>query len=295
MNDRPTPNTPDRSPGFPEASFGRSLEGFPVAWVGDHAYAMLPADAERHYLATGWKIGRQPSEWRRADFYGHSGELNDEAAFRARVLEQAEHHREKQALGRFDTCVQVQTPWGSSQRTTVYDRGIEFHSTASHGGFKLSPERNIKVHRLLRAADGFYEEDCAWAVVAIKFAHLFTGFERRCAASTLKNWEPDAWEAMTLTSLAPGESQVKDRRAFEKAHVNDWVAISALRSDNHPGMTEVIATRGGKRDPHAAERRFLVPGTEYVVGRFGFVVDETQYAAYDGPSSFVSWSGRKAA
>ena len=295
MSDLPTPNTQDPTPGFPGVSFGRSSEGFPVARVGDGAFAMLPGHAGRYYLATGWKIGRPLYEWRRADFYGHSGELADEAAFTAHVIEQAEHQREKEALGRRDIPGHAQTPWGSSQNTTVYDEGIEFHSTSSHGGFKLSPERNIKVHRSLRAADGFYEEDCAWAIVAITFVHLFTGFERRCAASTLKDWEPDAWEAMTLTSLAPGQSHVKDRRAFEQAHANDWVVISALRSDHHPGMTEVIATRGGKRDLHAGERRFLVPSTEYVVGRFGFVIDEAQHAAYDGPSSFASWSGRNAA
>ncbi|MNL25145.1 hypothetical protein D3C87_1466160 [compost metagenome] len=88
---------------------------------------------------------------------------------------------------------------------------------------------------------------------------------------------------------------MKDREAFELAHADDWVVISALRSDHHPGMTEVITTRGGKRDHHVEERRFLVPSTEYEVGRFGFVINETLHAAYDGPSSFVSWSERSAA
>ncbi len=57
-------------------------------------------------------------------------------------------------------------------------------------------------------------------------------------------------------------------------------------------MTEVIATRGGKRDHHIDERRFLVPTTEYAVGRFGFVIEEARHAAYDGPSSFASWAAR---
>jgi hypothetical protein len=294
MSDLPTPNPPDRAPGFPRIAFGLSTEGFPVARVGENAFAMLPGHAGRHYLATGWKIGRPLSEWRRADFYGHSGELANEAEFRFRVREHAEHKYEKQALGRFDTFAEIHTPWGPSQRSTVYDEGIEFHSTASHGGFKLSPERNNRIHRLLRSVDGFYEEDCAWAVIAIMFAHLFTGFERRCAASTLKNWEPDAWEAMTLTCLAPGESHVKDRRAFEQAHADDWVVISALRSGHHPDMTEVIATRGGKRGPDVGEQRFLVPSAEYEVGRFGFVIDEGRHATYDGPSSVIGWQPRKA-
>lgn len=295
MSDFPTMIEADSTPGFPGVSFGRSVEGFPVARVGENAFAMLPVRAGEHFLASGGKIGRPLSEWRREDFYGHSGVLADEEAFRTRVLENAGHQREKQALGRFDIYTRVHTPWGMSQRTTVYADGVECHSTASHGGFKLFAERNAQVHPLLRSKDGFYEEDCAWAAVAITFPDRFTDFERRCAEKTLKDWEPEAWEAIFGTCLTPSESHVKDRRAFETKHVNDWIVISALRSDHHPGMTEVIATRGGKRDPHVEERRFLVPSTEYEVGRFGFVIDETRHAAYDGPSSFASWSGRNAA
>lgn len=295
MSDLSIPTTPDPTPGFQGVSFDSSSEGFPVARVGDHAFAMLPGHAGRYYLATGWKLEHPMSEWRRRDFYGRSGELADEAAFRAHVLEQAEHQREKQAIGRLDVATHAHTPWGSAQHSTYYAEGVEFHSTAGHGGFRLSADRNRMVHPLLRSNDGFYEEDCAWAAVAINFPELFTSFEKRCANETLRNWEPEAWEAITKTPLAPGQSHVKDRRAFEQAHVNDWVVISALRSDHHPGMTEVIATRGGKRDPHAGERRFLVPSTEYEVGRFGFVIDEARHAAYDGPSSFATWSGRNAA
>lgn len=211
------------------------------------------------------------------------------------VLEQAEHQREIQALGRRNTAPHVHTPWGSAQHSTTYAEGIEFHSTASHGGFRLSADRNRIVHPLLRADDGFYEEDCAWAAVALTFPELFTSFEQRCASETLKDWEPDAWEAIFATVLAHGESHVKDRRAFKLEHASDWIVISALRSDHHPGMTEVIATRAGRRDHGGEERRFLVPSPEYEAGRFGYVIDEARHAAYDGPSSFASWKGRTAA
>lgn len=211
------------------------------------------------------------------------------------MIENAEHQRERQALGRREIVTRVHTPWGVSQRTTVYAEGIAFHTTSGHGGFKLSATRNRDVHQLLRSKDGFYEEDSAWAIVAITFPHLFTAFERQCAERAIKDWWPDAWEKIFGTCLAAGESHVKDRRAFEAKHAGDWVVISAIRSDHHSGMTEVIATRGGRRDSHLEERRFLVPSSEYEVGRFGFVIDELWHAAYDGPSSFVSWSGRGAA
>lgn len=96
--------------GFPEVEFGRSADGLFVARAGDAAFAMLPASDGRHYLATGWRIRRPIAEWTRLDFYGHSGELTDEAAFRAKVEENAEHQREKRALARREIRSKANTP-----------------------------------------------------------------------------------------------------------------------------------------------------------------------------------------
>lgn len=145
------------APGLPGVAFGRSVEGFPVARVHDSAFAMLPARDGRHYLATGWKIAGPLGEWRRSDFYGHGGDLADEVAFRAKVLENAEHQREKKALGRVETHSRANTPWGTSQGATRYADGVECHSTAGHGGFKLSAQRNAQVHPLLQMKGGWYE------------------------------------------------------------------------------------------------------------------------------------------
>ncbi len=285
----PTSMAPDTS----GASFGRSADGMLVALVGVNAYAMTPGRDGRHYLASGWRIARPMSEWTRSDFYGHGGDLADEAAFRAKVLEQAEHQREKAALGRRDIPGGAHTPWGRSQGGTVYVEGIAAHSTAGHGGFKLSAEWNRKVHAALRIAGGFYEEDAEWAIVAISFPHLFTAFERRHAEQTIKDSWPDAWEAMFGTELAPGESRTKDQRAFEVQHANDWVVISAITSQQEQGFVECVATPGGRRGEGTEERRFLVPADEYDIGRFGFVVDPERHAVYGGPSSFVGWQGRE--
>ena len=253
---------------------------------------MLPARDGRHYLATGWRIGRPIAEWKRSDFYGHSGDLADEAAFRAKVAENAEHQREKRALGRRDIASTANTPWGPSQGATVYAEGVVCHSTAGHGGFHLSAERNRSVHSMLRARGGWYEEDEGWAIVAITFPHLFTSYERRCAERTIRDSWPDAWEAIFGTVLQPGESREKDRRAFEQEHAGDWIVVSAISSDQQPGFVEVVATPGGRRGAGTEERRFLVPSDEYRIGRFGFVVDETRHPVYSGPSSFVAWQGR---
>ncbi|WGR90714.1 hypothetical protein MTX26_35340 (plasmid) [Bradyrhizobium sp. ISRA443] len=277
------------APGLPGVSFGRSADGLLVALVGDSAFAMAPARDGRHYLATAWRISRPMDEWRRGDFYGHSGVLADEAAFRARVLESAEHQRECKMFGRVEAHSHVHTPWGASQGATVYAKGVTSHSTAGHGGFKLSAERNGKVHPILRAKDGWYEEDAEWAIVAITFPYLFTAFERRCAEHTIKNSWPDAWETIFGAVLAPGESYEKDRRSFELTHANDWIVISAITSSHGNGFVECVATPGGRRGAGTEERRFLVPSAEYEVGRFGFVIDPNRHHVYAGPSDFVGW------
>jgi hypothetical protein len=284
-----SPPASDEAPGTPGVSFGRSADGLLVALVGETAFAMAPARDGRHYLVTAWRISRPMCEWTRVDFYGHSGELADETAFRSAVLEYVEHQRERKMLGRVEEQSRTHTPWGLSQGATVYAEGVTAHSTAGHGGFKLSAERNRKVHPMLRSKAGWYEEDAEWAIVAITFPHLFTAFERRCAERMIKDSWPDAWETIFRTILQPGESYEKGRRAFEQAYARDWIVVSAITSKHAPGFVETVATPGGKRGPGTEERRFLVPSDEYRVGRFGFVIDEARHQLYGGPSDFVGW------
>ena len=268
--------------------FSRTHDGLLVAKVRDNAFAMMPTRNDRYYLASAWRLSRPMEEWSRADFYGHGGELTDEAAFHARVYENAEHQRQRVALGRREIRTGANTPWGGSQCATVYADGVVSHSTAGHGGFHLDAAHNAKVHPALRARGGWYEEDCAWAAVAQALPELFTDYERRCADQTIRDWYPDAWEMIHSRQLLPGESHEKDRRAFERDHASDWIVISAIRSDHQRGMTECVATLGGDRRA-AEQRRYLVPSDEYHIGRFGFVINEARHRLYGGPSNFVGW------
>ncbi|WP_276122178.1 hypothetical protein [Pararhizobium qamdonense] len=84
---------------------------------------------------------------------------------------------------------------------------------------------------------------------------------------------------------------MRDSQEFESRHRNDWVVIAALNSDHQPGFVECIATLGGIRG-ETGERRFLVPRSDYVIGRHGFVIDPLKQRPYDGPSSFVTWAAR---
>ena len=287
-------SAPSQAPDMSGALFGHSADGILVALVGDNAYAMMPGRHGKHYLASGWRIARPMTEWTRSDFYGHGGDLEDETAFRAKVLEQAQHFEEMRLLSRRDIPGGAHTPWGPSQDGTFYAEGITSHSTAGHGGFKLSADRNRAVNPMLRAAGGWYEEDECWAIVAFTFPNRFTTLERRYAERTIKDSWPDAWEAIFGTILEPGESRRKDQRAFEMAHANDWIVVSAITSERQKGFVECIATPGGKRGADIEERRFLVPIDEYEIGRFGFVIDPDRHAVYAGPSNFVGWRARGA-
>ena len=296
MNSLPSNETSVAQPDdCSDVVFGRTADGLLAARIGeDDAFAMVLCSGGEYTVVSAWRLRCPIKEWKQSDFYIHFGAVSDETAFRARVEEQAEHRRELKRLARQTFASKDSTPWGTSECATVHAKGIVRHTTPGHGGFCLTPERNADVTASLRRNDGWYEEDCEWAIVALSFPEHLTAYEHRCAGETVRHCWPDEWEALFGRALAPGESTVKDRRTFEREHAGSWIVISAIRSDQAPGMTEVIATRGGQRGTGSPERRFLVPSQEYggSGGRFGFVIDEARHTPYDGPSSFVGWQGR---
>lgn len=282
--------TPDLS----GVEFATSADGIPVARIDDLVLAMVMSPSGFAFLASAAFVRRPLAELTRADFIGHDGRLADEAEFRARAAETAGHKRDLAALNRVQTRMSASTPWGGSQLAVIYADGVVAHSTAGHGGFHLSADRNSKVHSLLRKDTPWYEEDCEWAIVALSFPELFTAHERAAAEKTIRNTWPDEWEAIHSAKLTEGESWIKDRRAFDQRHAADHVVTSAIFSEHHPDMTEVVAVVGGNRRTDDDERRFLVPSDEYAGrGRFGFVIDPVRHAQYHGPSSFIGWRGQE--
>jgi hypothetical protein len=281
--------TPDLS----GVEFAISADGLAVARIGDLVLAMVTSPSGFAFLASAVAVRRPLQDLTRADFIGHDGRLTDEAEFRARVAETAGHKRHLASLNRVQNRISASTPWGGSQMAVIYAEGVVAHMTAGHGGFHLSADRNARVHPLLRKDTPWYEEDCEWAIVAISFPDLFTGYERSTAEKTFRNTWPDAWETIRGCSLAEGESWAKDRRAFDQRHGADFIVTSAIRSDHHADLTEVVAKVGGGRIRDGEERRFLVASEEYAGrGRFGFVIDPARHAEYDGPSSFIGWRSR---
>ena len=253
------------------ALFGHSADGFVAASLEDLAWLAVPVDAGIK-IASGWNLRGPMSAWTVGDFGGAAGIVPDEAGFRQHVDEIAAHRSELRALQRVGDQRGVATPWGTAQGSEIYGEGVVFHSTASHGGFELDRIRNAAMPHALRNPDGWYEEDAEWAKVATGFPELFTAYERRHAEKTLRNSYPDAWEAVNGRMLDPSESFEKERRQFHADHADDWIVVSAGRSDLHAGQIEVAATLGGGRG-HVTVRRFLVPAEDYRVGRHGFVID----------------------
>lgn len=262
-----------------EAEFGQSADGHIAARVEDLAWLALPV-AQGLRVVSAWRLTTPMDCWTRADFYSVEAHVTDEAGFRVHVETIAEHRRQVRALNRRALGGTASTPWGRSQGSLSYAEGVVCHSTASHGGFHLVAARNQRVDPLLRNRDGWYEEDGEWAKVALTFPELFTDREREGATRLLRNFEPDAWEAIHGVVLLPGESRVKDERQFRLDHAGDWIVVAALRSVSHPGQVECSAALGGDRKAQP-RRHFLVPSDDYDAGRFGFVIDESCHPPLD--------------
>ncbi|MHB8565317.1 MAG: DUF7007 domain-containing protein, partial [Acidiferrobacteraceae bacterium] len=101
------------------------------------------------------------------------------------------------------------TPWGPSQKQEKKADGIVSHSTASHGGYCLSAQRQAEMPEYLRLGHenetGWYEEDCDWCLVAVAFPQFFSQEEQVAALTTLRNWRPETYERHTGVTLLPGQ------------------------------------------------------------------------------------------
>ncbi len=139
----------------------------------------------------------------------------------------------------------MQTPWGKSDYQKEVTKEIVFHATPGHGGYKVYDKQNKRIPDYMRKDQGWYEEDCEWALVVVSLPEFFPEKTVLEAKNTFRNWFPKEYEQFYGVTLAPGESYINDHNNFDKAHENDMVVVSALGTDNH--MVICMATKGGKR------------------------------------------------
>jgi len=163
------------------------------------------------------------------------------------------------------------TPWGPSQNAKHFADGVDFYSTASHGGFAVNEERFKQIcHTFPNIANGavkpleldgcyWFEEDRMYAYVVLAFKNMFPEKELDEALKTLANWYPDAWEKFTGKKLEAGQSIIRDKKIFEKEHRNDFIATSASMLDLAPGIVHVYAYRSAD----AVEKRFILREEAY--------------------------------
>lgn len=85
------------------------------------------------------------------------------------------------------------TPWGVADRVElVGDSGIVFVSTPSHGGYWVPPSLDVEIDPLYRAwgqrwaAEGWYEEDCCAAAVAVCLSRFFSPEQVERASTMLR-------------------------------------------------------------------------------------------------------------
>jgi len=163
------------------------------------------------------------------------------------------------------------TPWGVSQNKEEITPGIVFHSTASHGGFKVCKKLNDTIPDYMRNENGWYEEDCEWCKIAVIFPEDFLK-EYASALGILRNWYPDEYKKHFGVSPGTNESHVLKERVFAKDNDNKYVVVSAIRADND--MVECYAVKGGRLEngQYASKdhKTFLVPEAEY---KIPFVID----------------------
>lgn len=189
------------------------------------------------------------------------------------------------------------SPWGKIQHIEKIAPGIAHVSTAGHGGFKLDRAQNALVPKPLRRKGGWYEEDCAYAAVAVTF-HQGAGFSCEAveiARRTLKDYYPDQYTEAFGEPVTLEESGVlRDRAAFE-ARRDQLVSVAGYGSWHETvpsGMVGVVAHKGGRDGAgrvHGPAQFFLVPEEEYKAARRnGVVVDPARHPAWSGPKQ---WEG----
>jgi hypothetical protein len=73
-----------------------------------------------------------------------------------------------------------QTPWGTADSITKLSDGIYAVSTPSHGGLWISqdrladiPDAAVEFARKWSGSEQWWEEDCAWAFVAVAHPEAF--------------------------------------------------------------------------------------------------------------------------
>jgi hypothetical protein len=97
--------------------------------------------------------------------------------------------------------VHTNTPWGTAQTAVYFGKGLIQYTTAGHGGFHVSNGLLKRIPDYMQTADkyapgtaGWFEEDCASAIVIVCLPEFFPIAWRYSAIETMRHFYPDAWQ-----------------------------------------------------------------------------------------------------
>lgn len=184
------------------------------------------------------------------------------------------------------TLKKLWTPWGVAQDVETLAEGILNVGTASHGGIHLDKVRNEMMPESVRNANGWYEEDCEWALVAMVFPAAFSEKDAIAARHRVLNDYPEAFEALTGEKPTVESSRVLAERAFEAATLDAFIVRCAY-GDWHSAVPEGMVGVIARRESDKKEIGLLLCSEEYKRSSpFGFVVEN--------PDNHASWSAEVA-
>lgn len=144
----------------------------------------------------------------------------------------------------------VESYWGAVQTAEETLPGIWIITTAAHGGFILSEERQAAMPDALRLEHRSYEEDCNWALPVLAFETEFAGSTiaapslLQLARDTVRCWHPDRYTAFTGEAVAENQSYVLKERAKYQRVIGQVIACAAWGDWAHwvpDGMVGFVA------------------------------------------------------
>lgn len=175
------------------------------------------------------------------------------------------------------------SPWGIIQTSEVVSEGgiVRVH-TAGHGGLKITEALNERIPDSVRSANGWYEEDCEWSIVATVYPELFPVRLAMSAISVCKNYFPEVFFEITGILVDESESSVLRLAAFKAKNAENYIAVSAVGSwhKNCPrGYVVCTAAIGGRNDDGSVgeTQDFLVPEDDYRERADFFVIDPARH------------------
>jgi hypothetical protein len=179
------------------------------------------------------------------------------------------------------------SPWGKVDGWSPFgDLGLYHHSTPGHGGIYVPPEMKRQMPKPYRDANGsgnWFEEDCAWSLVALSFPSGLDEKDLESARRSAKDWYPHAYMAVTGETLTAEDSYILEKEQERDSAAHKYVVISAWgswyegRSPIPTGMVGCYAVIGGRDDrghyDESTARYFLIPEEEYKTrSSFGFIL-----------------------